>query len=153
MRRVDLDAIEARLVRTRRGGGVGGGRRVDARLGHRLRHDGLEGRLVDRMRDRRRRDRRLAANVDAGVAAAVAELDRYFRSGAMDFIDQARQARQEAIVVNVHLAPAVAASLFRRCHLDGDEADATARARQIIGDAVVGDVALAHPPCASSSAA
>ena len=142
VRRVNLDAIEARLARTRRGGGVRGDRRVDARLGHLLRHDGLERRLVDRMRDRRRRNRRLAANVDAGVATAVAELDRHLRSGAVNFIDEARQPRQKAVVVDADLAPAMAPGLFRRCHLDGDEADAAARPRQIIGDAVVGDVAL-----------
>ena len=139
---VDFDAVEAGLARAHGGGGMGGDRRVDARLRHFLRHDGLECGLVDRMRNGRRGDRRLAANVDAGVSAAMAELDRDFRSGAMQLVDQARQPRHEAIVVDSHLAAAVAAGLFRRRHLDGDEADAAARPRQIIGDAVVGDVAL-----------
>ena len=96
---VDFDAVEARLARAHRRGGMSGDRRVDACLRHFLRHDGLERRLVDRMRDRRRSDRRLAANVDAGVSATMAELDRHFRSGAMQLIDQARQPRHEAIVV------------------------------------------------------
>src|SRR5262249_45720965 len=47
---VHLDAIEARLLRALGGGGMGGDRAVDARLGHFLRDDGLEGGLVDRVR-------------------------------------------------------------------------------------------------------
>ena len=77
-------------------------------LRHRLRDDGLERRLVDRMRDRRRRDRRLAADVDARVAAAMAELDRGLRAAAMDFIDQARQPGNEAVVVDAEFAAAMA---------------------------------------------
>src|SRR5262245_63085678 len=120
-------------------GGYGG---VDARLGHLLRNDGLEGGLVDRVRDRRRRDRRLTADVDAGMAAAVAKLDRRLRSGSMNLPDQPRQPRQEAVVVDADLAAAMAPGLFRRGHLDSDEADPAARPRQVVGERIIGDVAL-----------
>ena len=139
---VDFDAVEARLVRPHGGGGVGRDRDGDARLGHFLRHDGFERRLVDRMRDCRRRDRRLPANVEPGMSAAVAELNRRLRSGAMNFIDQACEATQKTIVVKPNFSAAMAADLFRRCHLDGDEADPALRPRQIIGDGIVGDVTL-----------
>ena len=139
---MDLDAVEARLLGARGGGGVRGDGDLDARLGHFLRDDGLECGLVDRMGNGRGRNRRLAADVDAGMPAAMAELDRRLRSGAMNLIDQPRQPRQEAIVVDSHLVAAVAAGLFRRRHLDGDEADAAACPREIIGDAVVGDEAF-----------
>jgi hypothetical protein len=52
------------------------------------------------------------------------------------------QAGQKAIVIEPNLAAAMAADLFRRCHLDGDEADPALRPRQIIGDGIVGDVTL-----------
>ena len=99
------------------------------------RHDGLERGLVDRMRNCRGRDRRLAADVDAGMPAAVAELDRGLGAAAMNLVDQSREPGQEAVVVDADLAAAVAAGLLRRRHLDGDEADAAARPRQVVGDA------------------
>ena len=142
VRGVDLDAIEARLLRTQRGGDMGGDGLRDARLGHRFRDDGLERGLVDRMRDGRRRDRRLAANVDAGVAAAVAELDRGLGAAAVDLADQPRQARNETVIVDADLVPAMPPALFRRCHLDGDQAGAAAHPRHVIGDLVVGDKTL-----------
>jgi hypothetical protein len=87
-------------------------------------------------------DRLLAADVDAGVAAAVAELDRSFRAAAMDFTDQPRQAGNEVALVNAELAAAMPSGLFRRGHLDGDEAGAAAHPRHVIGDGLVGDVAF-----------
>ena len=94
------------------------------------------------MRDRGRRDRRLAADVDAGVAAAMAELDRGLGAAAVDFADQPREPGQEAVVIDAELAAAMAAGLFRRRHLDRDQADAAAHPRHVIGDGLVGDVAL-----------
>ena len=94
------------------------------------------------MRDRRGRDRRLAADVVAGVAAAVAELDRGLGAAAVDLADQPREPGQEAVVIDADFAPAMAAALFRRRHLDGDQADAAAHPRHVVGDGVVGDEAL-----------
>src|SRR5919201_1273301 len=94
------------------------------------------------MRDRRWRNRRLAADVAARVSATMAELNGCLRSGAMDFIDQARQARQKAIIVNPDLAAAMAAGLLGRGHLDGNEADPAACPRQIISEGILGDVTL-----------
>jgi hypothetical protein len=94
------------------------------------------------MRDGRWRNGRLAADVAARVSAAMAELNGCLRSGAMDFIDQTRQARQKAVVVNPDLAAAMSAGLLGRSHLDRDQTDAAACPRQVIGDGVVGDVTL-----------
>ena len=94
------------------------------------------------MRNGGRRDRRLAADVAPGVPAAVAELDRRLGAAAVDRIDEPRQPRQEAVVIDAELAPAMASGPFRRRHLDRDQADAAAHARHVIGDGVVGDMAL-----------
>ena len=56
--------------------------------------------------------------------------------------DQPRQARNESVVVDAELAAAMPSGLFRRRHLDGDEADAAAHARHVVGDGLVGDVAF-----------
>src|SRR5262249_56013818 len=101
------------------GGGVGRDGDVDARLGHFLRDDGFERRLVDRMRDCRRRNGRLAANVEPSVSAAVAELNRCLRSGAVNFVNQACEAGQKAIVVEPNLATAMASDPFWRRHPGG----------------------------------
>ncbi len=113
VRGVDLDAVEAGLLRAHRGGDVCGGRLRDARLAHFFRDDGLERGLVDRMRDSGRRDRGLAADVLAGVAAAVAELDRGFRAAAMDLVDKTGEPGQEAVVIDADLVPSVAAAFLR----------------------------------------
>ena len=110
---VDLDAIEAGLLRARGGLRERRHRRGDARARHFLRHDGLVGDLVDRMRNRGRRHRRLAADVAPRMPAAMAELDRRLGAAAMDRIDEAREAGQEAVVIDAELAPAVAAGAFR----------------------------------------
>src|SRR5262245_36132900 len=60
----------------------------------------------------------------------------------MDFPDQPREPGQEAVVVDAHLAAAMAPGLFRRGHLDRDEADPAARPRQVVGQRIVSDVAL-----------
>ncbi len=142
VRGVDLDAIEAGLLRALRRGDVSGDGLCDARLGHGFRDDGLERGLVDRMRNGRRRDRCLAANVDPGMAAAVAELDRRLGAAAMDLADEPRQAGNEMVIVDADLVAAMSAALFRRGHLDCNQAHAAADARHVIGDQVVGDETL-----------
>jgi hypothetical protein len=142
MRAMDLDAIEARLARPARGGGEGGYRHGDALGAHRLGNDRLQRHLEDGMRDGGRRDRRLAANVLPGMAAGMAELNRRFRAARMDRGDEARQPRQEAVVIKAELAPAMPARLLGRRHLDGDEADAARDARAVIGEQFLGDLAF-----------
>ena len=139
---MDFDAVEAGFSRPRGGGGVRRDDRLDARLGHLLGNDRFECGLVDRMGNCRRRDRRLAADVAAGMPTAMTQLNRCLRSGAMNRIDQARKPRHKPIVVDADLATPVSAGFLRRGHLDGDEADAALRPRQIISDRVVGDIAL-----------
>src|SRR5262249_56640637 len=112
VRGMDLDAIEAGLAGAHGGGGESRRRLVDARACHLQRHDGLERHLVDRMRNGRRGDRRLAADVATGVAAAMAELDRRLGAVAVDRIDEARESRQEAVVMDAELAPAMATGAF-----------------------------------------
>ena len=82
---------------------------------------------------------RLAANILARVPAAVTQLDRRFGAAGMNFMHEALQARQEAIVVDAELVATVAARLLGRSHLDGDEAGAAAHPRHVIGNRIVGD--------------
>jgi len=89
VRRVDFDAIEARLLRAPRGGDMGRNRFANARDRHLLGHDGLECRLVDRVWNGRRCDGRLAAYVRTRMAAGVAELDRSLGAAAVDRTNKA----------------------------------------------------------------
>ena len=153
VRGMDFDAIEAGLLGARRGRSEAGDGERDVLGRHLLRDDGLVGDLEHRMRDRRRRQRRLPADIEAGVAAAVAELDRGLCPAGSDRGGEPRQARQEAVVIDAELAPAVAARLGGRGHLHGDEADAAAHPGHVVVHGVVGDVAVLRRTAASSSAA
>src|SRR5215469_2467952 len=142
MRGVDFDTVETGGARASCGGDMGRNRFVDARLGHLLRDDGFESCFIDRMRNCGWRYWGFAANIDAGMAAGVTELDRDFGAAAMDRVGQAPQSGNEAIVVNSDFAAPMPSDFFRRGHFDRDQPSAAAHARQVIGEAVIGDEAL-----------
>src|SRR6202035_149701 len=123
---VDLHAVEPSVPGTQGGGDMSSDRLRDALLRHLFRNDGLECRFIDRMRDRRGRNRRLTADVSARVSSRMTELDRYFRSGCVQRLDQAAQPGNEAIIINADFAPAMPSRPFRGGHLDGDKTDAAA---------------------------
>ena len=84
----------------------------------------------------------LAANIAPRVPAGVAELDRRLGAFGMDRGGEAREAGQEAVVIDAELMEAMAAATLGRRHLARDEADAALGARDVIGDLFVGDEAV-----------
>src|SRR5690606_24879935 len=73
------------------------------------------------------------------VTAAVTKLYRGLCAGTVDRVDKPTQPGQKAVVVNTKLEIPMLSGALGRGHFDRDEADASLRARPVIGDCSVGD--------------
>ena len=58
----------------------------------------------------------------------MAKLNRSLGAAPVNGVDEARQPRQETVVINAELAPAMPSGALRRRHLHGDQADSAAHA-------------------------